>query len=402
MKPDTPHTRFRPRPGSEQRRLALARVALTGYFFAAGAILPVWASRIPAVKERTGVDTDELGVALLALGLGALVTMRLVGGVLDRFGARHIIAPAAVAAASALVLPGLARGFGELAAALFVLGSAHSLLNVSVNTQAAHLQRVWGRPILASFHAFVSLGGCVGAVTGVITSRVGLDVPTTFQTVSVLLVVLALALLVPLLVLLPAERRIRAPGGKRPPRWSTPPRILFLGMLALSGMLAESAVQDWSALYSREAVNASDTMAATAFAVFTLMMTLGRLAGDRLTLLTGPVTLTRGGALLAAVGLSTALAVPHQGTILVGFGLVGVGLSCVVPQIIGSAADHDPTRVGRNLGSVSMIGYLGPLLGAPCIGALAGYGGLAVGLALPVLLMLVIAAGAGALRPRRG
>src|SRR5690606_1689364 len=114
--------------------------------------------------------------------------------------------------------------------------------------------------------------------------------------------------------------------------------------------------------------------------------------------LAGPVTVVRTGGLLASAGLFLALAVPLQIPVVLGFALVGVGLSGIVPQLFNAAANDNPERSGRDLSTVTAIGYFGPLLGPPTIGFLADRAGLSVALLFPASLVLFIALGAGTLR----
>lgn len=396
MKPDTPETHAR---NTETRAAARrARAALSAYFFITGALLPVWASRIPAVTAQSGVGPDALGIALFSLGAAATITARSGGAVLDRIGPRRAIVPVAVAASAALLLPGTATGAVHLTIALVVLGTCQSFLNVSVNMQAAHLQRFQRRSMLSTFHAFVSIGGCAGALTGVASTRLGLDPFTTFQAAGLALVVVALGAARTLLRTMPPEETARPRPGTERPRFrpNASPMVLLLGGLALTGVLAESSVQDWSALFAQES-GASETMAATVFAAFTVAMACGRLMGDRLTLLLGRVLLVRAGAATAFTGFVLALSVPFASASLAGFSLVGLGLSCLVPQILNAAADIDPQRVGTNMGTVASMGYIGPLVGSPVIGAVAAHTGVGVGLMLPACLMLVVVLGAGLL-----
>ncbi|XKK39707.1 hypothetical protein HFP72_02130 [Nocardiopsis sp. ARC36] len=174
------------------------------------------------------------------------------GALLDRCAPRFVVPPAAVAASLCLALPGAAMGPRELAAALFVLGVAHSLLNISVNTHAATLQQPLGRPLLSSFHAFVSLGASFGAVCGVVTAHVGLSPLITFQAMGALLALAALAPARALARYTPPAVDQQCGAGGSPGRLRLSPLLLTLGVLSLAAMLTESAVQDWSALYAQE------------------------------------------------------------------------------------------------------------------------------------------------------
>ena len=394
---------FRPhgeRPIS--RRLRRARIALYVYFFITGSVISIWASRIPAVKRQTGVDEAELSIALFALALGGVLTIRLMGGLLDRFDGRTVVPATALATSAALVAPGYATDQEQLVLSLLLLGSSHALLNVSANLQAARLQREWGRPIMVSFHAVCSIGGGLGAIAGTLCVRAGLEVTTTLIGAASLLAFLSLAVRKWLTDHpLPPVQSTRTPVRLR--RLSLPRgRIVLLGVLALCCMLAEGAANDWSALYTRETVGGSETVAAATYAAYATMMAAGRLVGDRLVALAGPVTVVRTGGLLASAGLFLALAVPLQIPVVLGFALVGVGLSGIVPQLFNAAANDNPARSGRDLSTVAAIGYFGPLLGPPAIGFLADHTGLSGALLLPAFLVLLIPLGAGTLRSPAG
>ncbi|WP_236541165.1 MFS transporter [Spiractinospora alimapuensis] len=372
------------------------------YFFIAGAILPVWASRIPAVMQQSGTNTRELGFALLGLGIAAMVAARMGGAILDRVGLRYATAPAAVAAAAALVLPGAAGSPIQLTLALGTLGASQSFLNVCINTQAARLQQASGRSRLSIFHAFVSLGGCTGAIAGVISSHVRLDPLTTFTLVGFTLGLVAASLSGTLRRITPRRPETPRRTEATPLRPASSPAVLFLGGLAFASVLTESAVQDWSALFAQEAVGAGETFAATVFATFTIAMASGRLMGDRIALLLGRALLVRVGALTALAGFAVALGIAHPAATISGFALVGLGMSCIFPQILSAVADMDTERVGRNIGTAVSMGYIGPLVGSPTIGAIASSSQVGTGLLLPASLVALLALAAGRLgsRPR--
>ncbi len=200
------------------------------------------------------------------------------------------------------------------------------------------------------------------------------------------------------------------PGGATPdpaalptePRSASPARpyaLLFLGVLALSALVNEGVAADWSAVYLHDELGASAGFAGYAFAAFSIMMTIGRLTGDRLAARFGPVRLVQASGALAAVGLAVALLIGEPVAGVIGFGLLGAGMACIAPQVFTAAANRDPHRAGRALSTVVSIGYLGFLLGPILIGAASTVVGLPRALAIPVVLALFVAASATALRP---
>ncbi|GAA3728829.1 MFS transporter [Salinactinospora qingdaonensis] len=373
------------------------------YFFIAGVIIATWAARIPAVKAQTGLSDGALSIGLLGLAVGALAAMQVAGRMVDRFGSAANIVPAAVFGSLALIAPGLSNSLASLFVALAAVGAGHGLIDVPMNVHAARVERRYGRPIMASFHAAFSIGGFVGAAVGALAAWVGLSPLITFTIVAVALVALALPARTHLLPGLDADSPVgAAPAGHSPPkrgRNRLPLKIVLFGLIAMCSMVAEGAATDWASVYLHDGLGASGAVAALGFSVFSAMMAAGRLVGDRLTARFGPVLLLRWGGLLAGGGLSAGLLVPSPLVGIVGFGLMGAGLSCIIPQVFTAATNHDPLRAGRNLGFVSAIGYFGLLSGPVAIGAISHSAGLGVALAVPVVLSLLIAAGAVTLRP---
>jgi MFS family permease len=148
--------------------------------------------------------------------------------------------------------------------------------------------------------------------------------------------------------------------------------VLGLGLLAWCVTLAEGSGNDWTAVYLHQ-LGASEAFAATGVVAFLGAMTLGRLAGDHLRARSGTVTLFRAAATTAAIGFGTALLVDEPTAGLVGFALMGLGLSITLPLLLG-AASHRAADSGRSpaaaVAQVSMVAYLGSLTGPMLIGAL--------------------------------
>jgi fucose permease len=133
-------------------------------------------------------------------------------------------------------------------------------------------------------------------------------------------------------------------------------------------------------------------MAAAAFAAFSLMMAAGRFSGDRLVARFGGDPVVRAGGALAAFGLGLTLVIGHPIVAVIGFGLVGAGISCVFPVVLSSAARAPDLPPSAAIAAVCTVGYFGFLLGPPMIGGLAELIGLPAALGLVVLLCALIAA----------
>jgi fucose permease len=367
------------------------RLAVSVLFFVNGAVLASWLPHIPAVKARLTSGDGELGLLLLAMAAGAVIALPTAGWLIGLAGSRLMSALAAAALCAAMPLPVLSPSVPVLVASLGVLGACNGLLDVSMNAQAAEVERRAGRPIMSSFHALFSLGGVVGALLA--GGAMWLGVSDLAHVAGAALAALAaVAAAVPRLVPTPPRPDHAGPTLALPSRG-----LLALGVLALLGLLAEGAMGDWSAVYLRDTLGASAAMAAVGFAAFSLAMAAGRLTGDALVGRLGPRRVLRVFSAVAAAGLAGAVVVGHPVAGVVGCGLVGLGIANIIPVIFSAAARVPGVEPGRALAAVATTGYLGFLAGPPLIGIVAEGAGLAVGLGLVSAACALVAAGSGAL-----
>ncbi|WP_433789542.1 MFS transporter [Actinoplanes sp. CA-252034] len=372
------------------------RIATSLVFLMFGAALGVWTARIPAVKDNLGLTDGRLSIALLAFAAGCITGMALIGRLTDRFGSSRVLVPAALLEGALLIPPALADGLVLLSVALFVFGAVHGTLNIAMNANAAEVERAHGRPIMASFHAVYSIGGFLGAIVGSLFAHAGLSVAVTLISVGLAAVVLAGAASRWILPSSPAAANMTA--GDEPTTSGGRPLLIFFGVVVLCTLVGEGAAADWSAVYLRDDLGASEGFAAYGYAAFAILMTAGRLVGDRVAGRFGPVTLIRASGLIAAAGLGLGLLIDHPAAGVAGFGLLGLGVSCVAPQFFSAAAGVDPRRAGQALSTVVSIGYVGFLLGPIAIGAAATFVGLPAALGIPVVLAVFVALSAGSLR----
>ena len=345
-----------------------------------------WVPRIAEIKDDLDLSAGQLGLTLFMAAIGALIAMPLAGAAAHRFGSRA--ASTVTVVWYGLSLPGLALAPGPvwLGLALFLLGASSGALDVSMNAQGVTVERHHWRPIMSSLHGVFSLGAMAGAGTTGLIAATGVGLLPHLLAVGLLSATIGLIACRPML---PAE----AEGGAAGPGFARPSRALVLpGLVALAGLLSEGAMGDWSAVYLKASLGAGTTLAATAFAAFSLAMAGGRLLGDRLVARLGGDRVVRAGGALAACGLGLTLLIGQPLIAVLGFGLVGAGLACVFPVVLSAAARTAGVAPSAAIAAVCTLGYLGFLIGPPSIGGLAELIGLPAALGVVVLLCALIAA----------
>jgi MFS family permease len=353
-------------------------------FFADGVLLGSWASRVPAVQDHADLTNPQLGVALFASALGALVAMPIAGRLCDRAGSRIVLIAALLGTGAALLATSFATGLPPLAAALFAFGAGFGSINVAANAQGLALERVRERRVLSSLHAAFSAGGLAGAGLGALAAAATIGPQAHFAVVS--LVVAGLTVTATR-SLLPGERT--GDDARRPVQIRR--AMLVLGAAAFCCMLAEGAAVDWSAVYLSRSAGAGAAVAALGYSAFSLAMTASRLTGDRISERLEPAALVGAGAALATAGLGGALILGSAAAGIVGFVAMGAGLGVVIPVLFRAAGTSAGVAAGAGVATVSTIGWLGFLAGPAAIGFAAGIVGLRAALAIVVAMTVLLA-----------
>lgn len=375
-----------------------ARAAVFTVFALNGFLLALWVVHIPAITDRTGVAPAQLGTFIFLLAGAGIVGMRITGPLADRFGSRALVAAAAVLISLGVLGPGFATGPLTLALALAFFGFGNGALDVSMNTQAVHVERAYGRPIMSAFHALFSGGGFLGSLLGAATQRAGLDLRLTLVLAGATGLLLTAALVPRLLRELPEPEAAAVAAPQR--RSARRIRVVALAAIAFVLLLTEGAAADWSALQVRDHLGTTESTAAFAFAAFSFTMTAGRLVADRVSGRFGPVFVVRWGCLAAGLGLALVVFSGWLPVTLLGWALCGIGLSGGVPQIFTAAGNlGSGASAGTDMSRVFAIGYVGLLAGPAMIGWLTELVPLTTALAVPLVLVLVCSWFAGVVAP---
>lgn len=377
-------------PALVAERLPSARreqVATRVIFLVVGIVMAGFAPLVPLAKQRLALDEGALGLLLLCLGLGSILAMPITGMLTARWGCRSVIAVASIIMIAAFPFLAVADSWLAMAAAIAIFGASLGTVDVAMNIQAVMVERDSGRPMMSGFHGLFSLGGIAGA--GGVSALLGLGGLSPL--VAAIVVGAAALLLVGLSLggLLPYGDN----GQEKSPLFVLPKgSVLLLGVLCLLTFLAEGSVLDWSAVFLTTVRGADIGLAGLGYAAFAVAMTGGRLAGDRIRMGLGERRVILFGGLIGAVGFAVVLLVPSAHIGLIGYFLVGVGASNLVPVLFSAAGRTRDMSPGLAITAVSTLGYLGLLAGPALIGLVAHLTTLPFAFVLLSAAMLLVAA----------
>ena len=255
-----------------------------------------------------------------------------------------------------------------------ILGISTGSMDVSMNGQAVFVERKYQKPIMSSFHACFSIGMAVGAGTGAIFSAFKIDLLYHLISVSTAALV-AIFLAAPQLI----NESVIAVKENTKQKFSGVIRLILpIGLIAFCGMIAEGSMADWSAIYMNKVIGQNLTNSAFAFGIFATGMTIGRLLGDFLTMKLGRKKILMIDAIAAIIGLSLVLIFKFSTTSFIGFLLVGLSVSTIVPIVFSAAGNTNGVNPSVGIAAATSIGYLGFFVGPPTIGFLADSYGLRV------------------------
>ncbi|WP_435213165.1 MFS transporter [Streptomyces sp. bgisy034] len=377
-------------PGTS-RDLTRLRTAITAFFALDGFLFAGWVVRIPAIKHQTGASAADLGLALLGVSAGAVLTMTPTGRLCRRYGSHQVTVVCAVLLSLSVALPPLPHSVLALGAVLLIFGAAYGSINVAFNSAAVDLVTALRRPIMPSFHAAFSLGGMVGAGLGGLVA--GALSPTLHLAGLAVAGLLVTAVAAPTLLRhepppapSPAPSGPSGPSAPSAPEPSRRPQGRTRGLVIVFGLIAgctaygEGAMADWGALHLEQDLDASSGVAALGYSCFALAMTIGRLSGTALLERLGHGRTVVAGGATAAAGMLLGSLAPSLWAALLGFAVTGLGLANLFPVAVERAG----TLAGPSgVATASTFGYGGMLLGPPAIGFMADW------LSLPVALTSV-------------
>ncbi|WP_421945076.1 MFS transporter [Pedobacter sp.] len=339
------------------------RLAVSLFYFGQGIAFASWASRIPDIKHTLNLSDGELGSILLALPLGQLVTMPISGRLVTKYGSKKILTITAPLYVLALSNLGLASASWHLAAFLFLFGIVGNMCNIAVNTQGSEAEKLFGRPIMTSFHGAWSIAGFTGALVGLLMVNLHIVPYHHFWIIT---------FLIWLNVFLNHKHLVPGKGAKseRKPKLFTMPEgsLLQLGIIGFCSMATEGAMFDWSGVYFKEIVKAPTSLVILGYASFMVMMATGRFVGDKIIESLGRKRTIQISGLIISSGMFLSVFLPYIVPATIGFMLVGVGVSSIVPTVYSVAGKNGKVAPGIAIAMVSSVSYLGFLMGPPLIG----------------------------------
>lgn len=349
---------------NDENKMRWQQWAAKALFFVGGFGCASWAPMVPMLKERLALTEDVLGMLLLCVGIGSLLTMPLSGAAAGKWGCRRVLVITGIFYGMVLVLLSMVQSVYMLVPLVLLLGALMGTVDVVVNVLAVIVEKKSGKRLMSGMHAFWSIGGFAGAGIFSIWLSAGLN---HFQAAMIAwgIILVLLAVFRPHLMTTGGEKRegaiLAIPRGI----------VVFIGMVAFVSFLIEGAVMDWGGVFLTSVKHFDMNMAGIGFTVFSAAMLIMRLTGDWAVNRLGGGVVTIGGAVLAGAGFVLLIVAPVAWLLYLGFFIIGIGSANIVPVFYSLMGKQKVMPVNQAVSAVSTLGYLGILMGPAVIGFVA-------------------------------
>ncbi len=366
------------------------------FAFALGAML----GRLPDIQMSLGLDKAQLGLTLIGMAVGSLVSLSLGARWIELMGARRTAVVTVLGTAFCFALIPWLPSAWLVFATLFVAGILSGLLEINLNLEADRIEAQINRRVMNRAHGMWSLGFFVTALVAAGARQA--EIPMTVHTgAAFALVALVSLVLLPGMTNAPARPDALAhEAGQH--RIALPNLgLLPLCIIGIAAFLVEGTGIDWSVIYMRDAFDVSPFVTGLSLTTFTALMALGRLFADPVVERYGPRAVATAMLTVAACGSLIIGVAPHPWLAIAGFGMIGLGCSCVYPLAVSAAAQRTDRPSAVNVAALAQVSFVVFFLGPPLLGFVAEHFGIRISylIVLPVIVAGLLLS--NALEPRR-
>ena len=328
-------------------------IACRFLFFIISFYIGFWTIRIPTVKDQLSTDYVGISYTFITFAIGSIITMLFASNIIKKLSSKKTVMYAGVTQGFLwLVIPFITELYFFMFFA-FIFGCCYGIYEVAINLQASQIEKREGRSMMSGFHAFFSLGILAGSF---ITSFF-LEWQISFFINTLIYVIVMLPLSFIFANFLDNDETV-SENNKSNIFFMWPLILFFLAILSMTDALTEGGVDAWAALYMRDIVGAKGFTIGIATISFNLFMVIGRLIGDNLRDRLGVHSFLIILISLCIAGLLIIFIYSSIVSSIIGFGVLGLGASSIVPlaySIAGKIKGVD-SAVGITIISISVYG----------------------------------------------
>ena len=353
------------------------------YSFSLGGFYP----RLPEIQERLGVEEGALGLGLIGVATGTLLSLTLIAPKLERFGYRRVLLTLIPLVSIGMWAASLATQAWVMFVGLMVTGLVVGCVETVVNVEADRVEHQMKRRIMNRAHGFWSFGFFGAGAFSAMLARWSWT-PQEQLALSVVIVLVLMVLLLSGYQAAPA--RPSQSQDQAAPRWATPTRgIWLLVTVCASALLLEGAGFDWSAIYMRDAFGSDPAQAALAVSVVAFAQGLTRFNADYFVQRFGVGRVSTTLLVIMLAGNVLVVCATGAELAMLGFAMLGVGSSAIFPLAVSAAAQRQDRPAALNVAALAQNGFIIFLLAPPLLGTVAEHAGVRAAFAACIPIVLI-------------
>jgi MFS family permease len=365
-----------------------------GYAFVLmGALFGTWATFIPWLKQRNNINDAKLGLLLLCFPIGATLFNPLSAWVISKLDMRKATKLGIVLLPFAYCLPLNMPNVPLIGFGLVCCGMAVAQLNIAMNTCVSAIESNDKIKIMSTSHGMFSIGLTIGSLIASLSYGYGIS-PNIHIIVVALFFIIGLYFVKEQIDSIKnpvIENKIKEKVGQVKTDSGIMRNVFNMVIISVCANMTEGAMADWTGVYMKDIVNASPYFIGWGLSAYSLFMSLGRFSGDGLQPVFGSKNLLLFGCISVACGLIICILFPYTFMCIIGFAIVGFGISFNSPIMYGSAARIPGMGEGKGLALLNSFGMIGFLGGPVLIGFISN----GLGLKIAFLLIVLLASLAG-------
>ncbi|MGJ8745790.1 MFS transporter [Polaribacter sp.] len=348
-------------------------------------LVGTWVLYLPHIKMKFELNDSQIGLALFFTACGLLISIPFVPYINKKIGVGRSTKIGIIIFAILFNLPLVVSNFFLLCLSLLIIGVFSGFTDVSMNALVSIIEKREQQHFMSAAHGFFSLGGFIGAGVGsfLITRFSNPSYHMLLMSLFIILTTFLLSKNYENIVENPQEKDIESTSIFKHIK-----PILGLSIIAFIIMFNEGAVEHWSNLFLFDIVQVSESKAGFGFVIFSLTMTLGRFLGDGVSKKIGAIKTISYGCIIAILAYSLILVANFYSSV-VGFGLLGLGLSVIIPEIFRLAGNTKKMNTSVAISVVSGIGFLGFLIGPVLLGLISNWSNLRMSYVFLLILISI-------------
>jgi MFS family permease len=368
-----------------------------------------WIPRFPEVKANLGLSNGEFGTLISTGAFGAVASLFLTGHMVHKFGVKRVILTNIWIMGFAYFFIVRTDSSGIFLICNVAIGWATSAYHISINAQSFNaMERICGLTI-ARLHGMWALGTLTTAIiSGLVVDHISIS-----WHVGGLAVFVTLSLTTMIIRLTPVLMRANEDEHEHLPLRTlvTSFRVdwLISGGL-LCAVFLEFATGDWSAIFAKERIGVSSSLAALPYVLFMIAMIIGRLNAGKIAIRFRVDQTIRLFALIGGVGFLTFLTIAVQipaeykaiafTATCLAFTFAGIGSSLMAPTFYTAGNQRSPLPSAVVVGQMGVVNMIAVFILKATVAWTAQFtGSLAIALTIPALMLIATALFARAVKP---